>query len=296
MATLLVRHLTRYRYRRPVSFGEHRMMLRPRESYDQRLLESRLVIAPEPVELKYVQDVFGNCVAVAKFSGKARELVFESELLLDHNPVGVAADTDHGAFPFAYDEDDLPDLRSSIERRCEDPLGEIETWARGFAATYGAAGPLAILEAMTRSIHRDFGYVRRLEHGVQTPLDTLRLRSGACRDFALLMMEGARALGFAARFVSGYIYCPPKASHAGGGHTHAWVRAYLPACGWVEFDPTNGIVGGHDLIRVAIARDPRQAVPLHGSWFGGAGDFIDMTVEVDVRAVTEQQRAVRRVA
>ena len=271
------------------------MMFRPRESYDQRLLESRLVIVPQPVELKYVQDVFGNCVAVARFAGKARELTFESEIRLEHEPVGVPGDTDHGAFPFDYHEDDIPDLRSSIERRCEDPDGEIERWARGFAEAHGGEGPLRILEAMTRAIHRDFGYVRRLEHGVQTPLDTLRSRRGACRDFALLMMEGVRALGFAARFVSGYIYCPPKASHAGGGHTHAWVRVYLPACGWVEFDPTNGIIGGHDLIRVAIARDPRQAVPLHGSWFGGNGDFIDMTVEVDVRVVTEQ-KAVRRVA
>ena len=295
MATLLVRHLTRYRYRRPVSFGEHRMMFRPRESYDQRLLEQRLIITPEPVELKHVQDVFGNCVSVARFSGKSRELAFESEVLLEHDPVGVPAKTDHGAFPFDYHEDDLPDLKSSIERRYDDPAGEIEAWAQGFAQSHGGEGPLHILEAMTRSIHRDFGYARRLEHGVQTPVDTLRTRRGACRDFALLLMEGARALGFAARFVSGYIYCPPRATHVGGGHTHAWVRVYLPACGWVEFDPTNGIVGGHDLIRVAIARDPRQAVPLHGSWFGGSGDYIDMTVEVDVRVVPEQ-KAVRRVA
>ena len=82
----------------------------------------------------------------------------------------------------------------------------------------------------------------------------------------------------------------------GGGHTHAWVRVYLPACGWVEFDPTNGIVGNADLVRVAITRDPRQATPLHGTWIGEPGDFLDMEVEVDVRAEddTAEQLSPRR--
>ncbi len=103
------------------------------------------------------------------------------------------------------------------------------------------------------------------------------------------MIDAVRSLGLAARFVSGYIYSPyPGApGRIGGGHTHAWVRVYLPACGWVEFDPTNGIVGNADLIRVAIARDPRQATPLHGTWSGDADDFLGMDVEVDVRCEIE---------
>ena len=105
------------------------------------------------------------------------------------------------------------------------------------------------------------------------------------------MMEAVRSLGLAARFVSGYIYSPHRSpSHRGrigGGHTHAWVRVYLPACGWVEFDPTNGIVGNTDLVRVAVARDPRQAVPLHGTWAGSPTDYLGMDVEVDVRAEIE---------
>jgi transglutaminase-like putative cysteine protease len=110
---------------------------------------------------------------------------------------------------------------------------------------------------------------------------------GTCRDFALLMMEAVRSLGLAAQFVSGYIHTPyPEgvSARVGGGHTHAWVRVYVPACGWVEFDPTNGIVGNADLIRVAIARDPRQALPLYGTWCGSADDFLGMDVEVDVRS------------
>ena len=89
----------------------------------------------------------------------------------------------------------------------------------------------------------------------------------------------------AARFVSGYLHSPGEGSgpHLGGGSTHAWCQVYLPGAGWVEFDPTNGIVGNRDLIRVAVARDPRQAIPLSGTYFGAADDFSAMTVSVDVR-------------
>ena len=102
---------------------------------------------------------------------------------------------------------------------------------------------------------------------MQRPEDTLRLRSGSCRDFALFMMEAVRSLGFAARFVSGYIFVPetdPAAAGVGGGATHAWMQVYLPGAGWVDFDPTNSIVGNRNLIRVAVAWDHGQALPLWG--------------------------------
>jgi transglutaminase-like putative cysteine protease len=141
---------------------------------------------------------------------------------------------------------------------------------------------------MTQAIYADFKYQKRLHGGPQTPVETLERRAGSCRDYALLMMEAARSLGLAARFVSGYIYSPyadpNHRGRIGGGHTHAWVRIYLPACGWVEFDPTNGIVGNTDLVRVAIARDPKQALPLWGSWSGEAADYMGMDVEVEVTA------------
>jgi transglutaminase-like putative cysteine protease len=111
-----------------------------------------------------------------------------------------------------------------------------------------------------------------------------------------------RSLGMAARFVTGYLYDPsiddaaPRAGAdsglgarnelVGSGATHAWVQVYLPGAGWVEFDPTNGLVGGAHLIRVAVARDPRQAIPLSGSYHGYASDFIEMLVDVRVTAGT----------
>ncbi|MBV8062653.1 MAG: transglutaminase family protein, partial [Nevskia sp.] len=138
------------------------------------------------------------------------------------------------------------------------------------------------------AIKDQFEYRRREEMGTQTPLQTLELGGGSCRDFALFMMEAVRSLGFAARFVSGYLYDEALIGAAsgvvGGGATHAWVQVFLPGAGWIEFDPTNALVGGHNLIRVAVARDAAQAAPLSGSYVGAPEDFIGMTVEVQVTA------------
>jgi transglutaminase-like putative cysteine protease len=150
---------------------------------------------------------------------------------------------------------------------------------------------------LTYAIKESFTYNRRSETGIQDPLTTLMLNRGSCRDFAILMIEAVRALGLAARFVSGYIYSPSLdgSGHVGGGSTHAWCQVYLPGAGWVEFDPTNGIIGNRDLIRIAVARDPRQAVPLSGTWMGEPGDFEGMSVEVNVTASegSPARRAVR---
>jgi transglutaminase-like putative cysteine protease len=291
MPILSVRHLSRYRYAEPVFFGEHRIMFLPRESYDQRVLESRLVITPEPAELRYVHDVFGNCVAIARFAERSRTLTFESFVRLDHRPAPLATDSEDEIdascrYPFAYDEEDLSDLLPSIQQQHPDPDGRLEAWARRFVHADRPTRVLGLLAEMTRTIRSEFRYGVRLHGGPQTPLETLELGTGSCRDFAMLMIEAARSLGLAARFVSGYIYTPspagPEHGRRGGGHTHAWARVYLPSCGWVEFDPTNGLVGASDLIRVAVARDPRQAVPLYGTWSGPSGAYEGLDVEVDV--------------
>ena len=288
MPLLAVRHVTTYRYRQPVAFGEHRMMLRPREGHDQRILEARLEITPAPVELRWLHDVFGNSVAVARFSGRAAELRFDSSVLLVHEP--RAADDlrldDHAAkWPFSYGPEEGADLSRSIERRFADPNREVDRWARRFARADGPTDTLEMLSGITHAVRREFTYVAREDGGTQAPDRTLRLGSGTCRDFAVLMMEAVRSLGFAARFVSGYLYSPGRddgRGHVGGGATHAWVRVYLPGAGWVEFDPTNGIVGNRDLIRVAVAREASQAVPLSGTWTGFPADSLGMEVKVDV--------------
>ena len=295
MPILHIRHLTTYRYVRPVGFGEHRLMLRPKESYDQRILHAQLDITPEPTELRYVHDVFGNCVGVAQFEGRRSDVLrFDSRVTLEHTPVplvteaGEAISASGPHFPFAYAAEDMPDLLRSIERHHPDPGGETAAWARRFLRWNGPTPVLQVLADMTHAIRGEFAYAKRLSGAAQSPAETLERRTGACRDFAVLMMEAARSLGLAARFVSGYIHAPGAGAqgkaHKGGGHTHAWVQVYLPSCGWVEFDPTNGIVGATDLVRVAVVRDPRQATPLSGVWDGEAGDFAGMDVEVELTA------------
>jgi transglutaminase-like putative cysteine protease len=105
-------------------------------------------------------------------------------------------------------------------------------------------------------------------------------------------MEAARSMGFAARFVTGYIYVPDRDGPGwlGGGSTHAWCQVYLPGSGWVEFDPTNGIVGNRDLIRVAVARNPDQAIPLSGVYWGDQDDDLGMEVEVNVKTESAPPR------
>ena len=143
---------------------------------------------------------------------------------------------------------------------------------------------MALLETMTLGIRNEFTYVRRPEKGVQRPEETLRLHSGSCRDFAVFMMEAVRSLGLAARFVSGYIFVPGREPSAviGGGATHAWMQVYLPGAGWVDFDPTNSGLGNRNLIRVAVAWDHGQALPLWGSFIGAASSFLGMDVNVSV--------------
>ncbi len=287
MSVIRVRHVTTYRYKQPVGFGEHRMMLRPRDSYDQKLLGSSLTITPQPADLRWVHDVFGNCVAIARFAGRAAELRFDSMIRLDHsasNALDFQIEEHATRYPFSYGAEDMPDLLRLIERQYLDPDHEIDGWARQFLRHDGRSDTTEMLAAITHAIRRDMKYVAREETGIQDPIKTLKLASGSCRDFAVLMMEAVRSLGLAARFVSGYLIVPEtrRASRVGGGATHAWMEVYLPGAGWVEFDPTNGIVGSADLIRVAVVRDPRQAVPVSGTWTGFPSDHLGMTVEVEV--------------
>ncbi len=286
MTILSLRHLTRYRYAQPVAFGEHRIMVRPQESYDQRLLDEALAITPAPAELRWVEDVFGNAVAIARFEGRSRELSFDSTLLMEHSPIApedIRVEAYARRYPFTYSSEDMPDLVRSIERGHHDPDRIVDAWAGRFVRAKRSPETLAMLIDMTSTIRRDFTYLARHQKGTQTPIETLQKRQGTCRDFAVLMIEASRALGLAARFVSGYLYDPDRfESIVGGGNTHAWVRIFLPGSGWIEFDPTNGIVGNRGLIRVGVTRDPYQAVPVSGTWRGFPSDNLGMTVSVDV--------------
>jgi transglutaminase-like putative cysteine protease len=261
------------------------MMFRPRESHDLRLIESSLEITPTPASLRWIHDVFDNSVAVATFEGETSELRFDSTVTLEHvetalpdYPLEDYAKT----YPFHYSDDELPNLSCALAHQY--PSDEVRRWVKQFLDASGTTGTMDLLRCITLGIKRDFIYVRRSEKGVQSPNDTLESRRGSCRDFAVLMMEAVRSLGLAARFVSGYIFVPhAKASRTrGGGATHAWMQAYLPGTGWIDYDPTNSIIGNRNLIRVAVAWDPKQVLPLWGTFAGSASSFLGMDVTVSV--------------
>ncbi len=265
------------------------MMLRPRDSNDQRLLDATLDIEPRPQSVRWIHDVFDNCVAIAHFAGDTRSLRVESNIALEHTPFEgpeVLLEDRARYYPFSYDGEEMPDLARSIERHYADPSGELDHWVQRFLRQGRPTETGTLLMTLTYAIKEGLSYERRTARGTQSPLQTLASRRGSCRDFATLMMEAARALGFAARFVTGYLYVPDRDTgegYLGGGSTHAWCQIYLPGAGWVEFDPTNGIVGNRDLIRVAVAREAQQAIPLHGSYFGEAAAGEGMVVSVNVQ-------------
>jgi transglutaminase-like putative cysteine protease len=282
MSFLTVRHSTIYRYREPVGLGEHRMLFRPRESHDLRLIRTSLVISPEPANLRWLHDPFDNSVAVATFEGTTTELLFESTVTLEHFETPMPEyPLEHYArtYPFRYSDEDFPNLVRALARHYQ---GEnVLQWALQFLDRSETTDTIKILRAMTCGIRDQFTYTRRIEKGVQTPEETLRKRHGSCRDFAVLMMEACRSLGIAARFVSGYIFVPNGSGHSGGA-THAWMQAYLPGAGWIDFDPTNSIIGNRNLIRVAVAWDPCNVLPLWGTYEGSRAAFLGMDVTVKV--------------
>jgi transglutaminase-like putative cysteine protease len=279
MPVVTIRHTTFYRYAAPVTFGDHRLMFRPRDSHDLRLLETGLQISPT-ANVRWLHDVFGNSIAVASFLEPAQELQLVSTIRLEHFP-GIALEFPLEPYarhhPFSYSAEEVPDLGRTMERHYPDPDHRIDQWAHRFVAGPGETDTQALLVSITAAIREELRYEAREAEGTQTPIETLDRSAGTCRDYALFMMEAARSLGFAARFVSGYLY---DDGVVGGGATHAWVQIYLPGGGWVEFDPTNALIGGQKLVRVAVTRDPSQAIPVAGTWTGAPSDFLGMTVDV----------------
>ena len=171
-AILNVRHLTTYRYKRPVEFGDHRMMMRPRDGHDQRLLSSELDIDPEPRRLRWLYDTFDNCVAIASFSGAWTSLRVENrftvERIVDEQP-GGEIDPRAQFFPFSYLPEELPDIARAMERLYSDPAGDLDRWVRQFVTPGATTLTSHLLMTMTYAIKEGFSYERREAAGVQTP-------------------------------------------------------------------------------------------------------------------------------
>lgn len=291
MARITIEHVTEYSYHRPVGLTAHRLMIRPRDSHDLRLHGAMLKVDPAPSAVHWAHDVFGNSVCIVDWPAELRTplLRIVSALDLTHYPdcpdlPGATLYPAAERLPFTYPELEGPDLAVLSTPQAADPEGRVRSWAERFARK-GEAGTLEMLRDMTHAIKAEFGYGARHEPGTQTAAETLELGTGTCRDFAFLMMEALRSLGLAAKFVTGYLY-DDCGTTRGGGFTHAWCSVYLPGAGWIEYDPTNGLVAGTNLVRIGVTRSPAQAIPISGGYVGSADDFQAMHVDVSVTAVS----------
>jgi len=282
-------HITTYTYGQNVTFGKHRAIFLPSASHGERIL-SYSVETNVPSQIRWIMDTLSNNVAEIEFSEPAKELIVTCRLRYEHFGLKAIAEfpllSRAWEIPVQYTPDEWIDLSVFMRPHAEDPDGSVAAWAKNFVAG-DQDDTLDVLQRMMNDLKNTLSYQAREKEGTQSPGETLRLKSGTCRDYAWLMIEALRRLGLACRFVSGYLYDAAldggEIGMVGSGATHAWLQVYLPGAGWRSYDPTNQITAGFDLIRVAIARHPGQVIPLSGSWFGQSQDYLGMDVKVLIR-------------
>jgi transglutaminase-like putative cysteine protease len=285
MPDLNITHRTEYRYASRIAPGPHRLMLRPRETRELRLLSFDLRVQPEPI-ITWAHDVAGNSVATASFSGLTDILTIESRMTVD------LAATDWPVFdivasaqtyPFRYSDEDWIDLGALARPQYADAMGRLSDWVEGFVMAR-PTDTLSLLKDVANGVFGQINYQSREVEGTQGPLETLDRGWGSCRDIAVLFAEAVRTLGFGARIVSGYLYVASSDIVGGtdAGSTHAWVEVFVPGAGWIAFDPTNRSVGSANLIPVAAARHITQVAPVCGSFHGRPDDLLGMHVAVTV--------------
>ncbi|MCG6858486.1 MAG: transglutaminase family protein [Salaquimonas sp.] len=289
---LSISHTTRYRYDRPVRLGPHRLLLRPRDGHDLRVLKSSLRISP-PARLHWHFDTFGNSVAHALFADPSDHLEVQSNLLIkqyERMPPLLHPDWPKASMPPDYDEDEQIDLAPFLAMEFPQEAAGLQAWLDAVFQDRPDA-TVVFLKALSAAIHNAFAYSRREERGTQSALTTIHRKMGSCRDFAFLFMESARLCGFAARFVTGYLHYDRGEvdDFVGGGSTHAWADVYVPEEGWIQFDPTNLIDDSTALVRVAVTRTPLQATPISGTYERGDSSFLGMDVSVNVREMSEDE-------
>ncbi len=285
MTVLTITHKTDYRYSEAISLGPHRMMLRPRETPELRLLSFDLSVQPEAT-VNWAHDVSGNTIATANFSGLTDALSVESRMMVDLTapawPIfDIAAHAQN--YPFLYSDEDWIDLGALARPQYLDVAGRLSNWVEGFVMQR-PTDTLSLLQDVSNGVSSQISYQSREVEGTQGPLETLDRAWGSCRDLAVLFAEAVRTLGFGARIVSGYMFDPTSGliGSAGAGSTHAWVDVFVPGAGWISFDPTNRSMGSGNLIPVAAARHITQVAPVVGSFHGAAGVSVTMGVEVKV--------------
>lgn len=280
MKRIRIIHQTEYHYHQPVTFGPHRALMRPREDHDQRIVGGRFELEPA-AEVRWLRDIYDNSAAVITFTQPSAKLRVFSEVdvdLRDEEPVECLIEPAASSFPFQYARDEQVELVPYRLPSYPHDGPALQQWLLDLYRPGQLIGTYELLNRLNTRIHQSLRYSARESAGVQLPCETLAKGVGTCRDYAVLMMEAARAWGFGARFVSGYI----QMAEGQHGATHAWTEIYLPGAGWRGFDPTNNKRAGNEHISTAVAREQEKAMPLSGSWAGPADAFDRLAVSVQV--------------
>jgi transglutaminase-like putative cysteine protease len=271
---LRIDHTTHYRYASPVGFTPHLLRIRPRTTPGLHLLKSELEISPD-ASVKWNLDLLGNIVGKATFPGMADELLIKSSLLLEQhvtNPFDFLLEDRALNLPISYDDRERILLAAFLKPLDETAASMLGYWLKPFlernSVASGTSATLGTLTSINNAIRTLFRYTPRHIHGVWSVGEILSRGEGTCRDFAHLMIEIARFLGVAARYVSGYL-CSSPGSMEGESSTHAWCELYLPGAGWRGFDPTNGILADAHHIAVAASMIAGEIPPVEGTYCGG---------------------------
>ncbi len=277
-------HQTRYDFSGNVQLLPHTLRLRPREGHELRMESSRLDISP-PATLRWQRDVEGNSVATATFNTRATSLQINSEVIIqqyDQTPYDFLVADYAVDYPFSYTDEDTVILAPYFSGPDTAGTGSLADWVAEIWQPDESLQTFALLLRLNQRIYEQLSYRVREEEGVQSAEETLAYGTGSCRDAACLFMAAARQLGFAARFVSGYLYSDPASGQAPqAGSTHAWAEVFLPGAGWKGFDPTIGNIVGAEHIAVAVARLPESVPPVAGAFHGLPGASMSVNVAVN---------------
>lgn len=276
-------HQTTYRFSDYVQLLPHTLRLRPREGHELRIERSALEIVPA-ASLRWHRDVEGNCVATAVFNDWVQVLTIASEVVIqqyDSAPQDFLIADYAVDYPFHYSPEDLALLTPYLSFPYAVESALLTQWVSELWRPNEWLQTFALLQRLNQCINRYLRYCRREEEGVQSAEQTLRCRSGSCRDYASLFMAAARHLGFAARFVSGYLYSGVATAPCMPGSTHAWAEVFIPGAGWKGFDATTGTLVGAEHIAVAVARLPEAVPPIAGAFHGVPGTSMVVDVWVN---------------
>ncbi len=268
-----IQHHTAYQFDKPVAILPHVLRLRPAPHCRMPIHSYSLKVEPEQHFINWQQDPFANYLARLVFPEKSRRLSFDVEVIVDMtviNPFDFFLDEGVDSYPFKYEKQLKKDLAPYLQIAEKGPI--LMQWLKKIDRSKKST--INFLVEINQMLQSEIGYLIRMQPGVQSCDDTLKLKSGSCRDSGWLLVQILRHLGLAARFVSGYLVQLAPDQKALDGPSgpekdftdlHAWAEVYIPGAGWIGLDPTSGLFAGEGHIPLACTPEPQSAAPVTGA-------------------------------